>query len=225
MRSLRLTVRRFFQGLEHRLFLCCPRLVKRWQSLPRFFRKLTTNLIIGLSITGLLLTFRHYPWLMDTEDASMDWMMQIRQQIIPPMQEKNVPPFVLLDIDEQTHQAWGEPLFTLRNHLTHLIEAAVKAKARLIVVNIDVSQATPVETSSLHPDDHVLKTYLANYASQCKTHPDKSACPPIILLRAFRALPNLVQCHALVFGNTWWRKLRLMYSGHRRDFIDLMIIW
>ncbi len=121
---------------------------------------------------------------MDIEDASMDWVMQISQKIIQPAREKNIPPFVLLNIDNKTHQAWGEPIFTPRNRLKNLIDTAVQAQARLIVV--DVNLKTPIEglegfTQKLHPYDQALYDYMENYSTYCQ---EKHNCPPIILAQA-----------------------------------------
>jgi len=147
--------------------------------------RLTVNMVIGLSAFGLLMIFNDSALVMDAEDASMDWMMEMHAGIIPP----TTPPFVWLDIDNKTYNDWDEPLFTPRYRLKNLINAAVDAKARLIVVDIDVSQPTPVETSQLHPSDQVLKTYLQDYVTECKQKKDKSACPPILLVRAFHSQP------------------------------------
>jgi hypothetical protein len=165
-------------------------LLKGWHSLPRFYHNLAINLVIGLAFTWFLLTFlNQYPLLTDPEDEGMDLAMQIRQNSIPPL-GKN-PHFVFLDIDDKTHQAWDEPLFTPRNRLKNLIDAAVKAEARLIVVDVGLSQITPIDglgfTEELHPYDQQLSDYLANYVADCEKKLDKMACPPIILPRTFRA--------------------------------------
>lgn len=150
----------------------------------KVLRRFITNLIIGLGIALFLIYFNHYPWLMDIEDASMDFAMQVRQATIPPAHKKQIPPFVFLDIDNKTHQLWGEPLFTPRNKIKALIELAVRSDARLIVVDIDLSQQTPFFESKLHPYDQELYDYIANYKKYCQT------CPPIIFARAFRPLPE-----------------------------------
>jgi CHASE2 domain-containing sensor protein len=89
-----------------------------------------------------------YPIFMDVQDAvGIDWLMRITRQNIPAAQDEatKVPHFVWLDIDDQTHRQWGEPLFTPRNRVQRLIDAAVKAEARLIIVDIDLSRPTPIE--------------------------------------------------------------------------------
>jgi hypothetical protein len=165
-----------FKELAYLLFYCIPPLNQQWQSLPFFFRKLIANLVIALSFTiFIIMGFHHGRALGQLEYISMDFVMYLYKKNIPPVKEKS-PPFVLLDIDNQTHQSWGKPSYTPRDKLRNLIDAAVRAKARLIVVLIDLSQPTP--------HDQALYAYLVEYANQCKTRKD-IVCPPIILARAF----------------------------------------
>lgn len=167
-------------------------LKKKWDSMPsffreRFFHKLIASLVGGLSIMWLMMdVFYEAAWVMDIEDTSMDWLMELNAGIIPPLAD--LPPFVFVDINDETYHQWGEPLFTPRHRLTHLINAAVQAKARMVIVDIDLSRPTPVESSPLHPNDRALKNFLENYVAKCRT--DDSECPNIIFARAFQAWPN-----------------------------------
>lgn len=170
-------VRRFFNWL----FRHIP-FIKQQISLHRYL----SNLIIGMSVLGILIYFQNFPFLMDQEDANLDLIMQW-QDDIPPINEKGIPPFLFLDIDDQTHKLWGEPLFTPRHHIKELVDAAVKGGAKLVIVDINLSQKTPIEGLELpeklarHPYDQQLYDYLAEYkTNHCQT--DK-ACPPIIMAR------------------------------------------
>ncbi|MDM8560318.1 CHASE2 domain-containing protein [Thiotrichales bacterium HSG14] len=178
----------FFQGVKSLFFATS----KRWQSLSLFSHKLIINLSLGLGVAFMLLYFSDSPWLMETEDARMDWFMQINQKIVPSIRENNIPPVVMLDIDDKVYYDWGEPLIIPRKRLTNMIDAAIKAKARLVIVNLDVSQRTPIDGSQLHPDDQALKVYLKKYISECKSERDNFVCPTIILRRAFRTQSNSV---------------------------------
>ena len=170
-----------------------PHSVKQgWHTVPRFYRKLTKSLVVGLAIMWLMMVSYNYAWVMNIEDTGMDWLMALNEGMIPPLSEKNIPPFVLVDSNDETYHAWGEPLFTPRNRLTNLIKAAVDAKARMVIVDIDISQPTPVERSPLHPDDQALKNYLEDYVTECKAKTEQSECPSIIFVRAFRAVPDPV---------------------------------
>ncbi|MDM8562963.1 CHASE2 domain-containing protein, partial [Candidatus Marithioploca araucensis] len=156
---------------------------------------LMTNIAIGLIVLVFLTFFQKYPWMMDAEDANLDFAMQVRQDTIPPAKEKGIPPFVFLDIDEQTHKMWGEPLFTPRDKVKQLIDFAVKGGARLVIVDVDLSQKTPIEGLPLdglqqHPYDQELQEYIAGYKNQCEK---STGCPSIILARVFRPLSGLVE--------------------------------
>jgi CHASE2 domain-containing sensor protein len=185
-------LRKIFIGLNHFIpasistkyqFYFHPRL-------QHFF----ANLTIGLLVFGLLTFIQHFPLVMDTEDANLDFAMQVNQDTIPAT--KKMPSFVFLDIDNQTHKLWGEPFFTPRNKIKELIDVAVKAGARLVIVDVDLSQKTPIEglklrrKVKLHPYDKDLYNYMAGYKKYCKKN---TKCPPIILARVFRPLPDFAE--------------------------------
>ena len=155
-------------------FLSRSRFKELWQN-KSFTRRLLINQFIGLSFLSLIiLTSHNIPSLMELEDVSIDFMMELYKWNIPPRKE-NIPAFVLLDIDNQTNQSWGEVQYTPRDKLKNLIDVAVQAKARLIIVDIDVSYPKP--------HDQELKEYLEKHVTECKEK--QSACSPIILVRAF----------------------------------------
>jgi hypothetical protein len=171
---------------------------KFWNKLPRLYN-LASNLFIGLGVYLLAIIFP--AWTTHLEDSSMDFAMQVRQDIIPSAKEKGIPPFVFLDIDDQTHKMWGEPLFTPRNKVKQLIDVAVKGEARLVIVDVSLSQKTPIDglkqffrrskkNLRLHPYDQELQEYIAGYKKQCE---NSAGCSPIILARVFRPLPDFVE--------------------------------
>lgn len=154
------------------------------------FQKLIPHLIIGLSVSYVIVFFPHmFPKfigteLVDKEDSLIDLMMEFESYNIPTM-AKNIPRVVLLDIDQTTYEQWGEPMFTPRHKLTNLIDAAVMAKARLVVVDVLTSGLTDTEKKSpLHPHDQKLHDYLEEHVKQCKEN-QVASCVPIILVRAF----------------------------------------
>ena len=154
-------------------------IVSTWQGLSPFVK----NLIFGLLIASLLFGLRHGQWMAEIEDLSVDWMMTLYRADIP---KKATPPYVILDIDEKTYQALGEPFFTPRDKLLKLLKFAVEAQPKLIIVDIAItdrpSTKNSLKTKELHPDDKALRDYLANY----ETHYCQSSCPPILLVRTFR---------------------------------------
>ncbi len=148
---------------------------KLWQRLSPFYK----NVVFGVLITLLLIGLRHGQWVAEIEDLSLDWMMTLyRGDLV----KENTPPFVILDIDEDTYQAWGEPFFTPRDKLLKLLEFAIKGQPKLIIVDIAIDKQ-PHQEEGLHPDDLALQHYLAQYE---KTHCSESDCPAILLARTFR---------------------------------------
>jgi len=138
--------------------------------------KLALNLAVGLLIAVGLIPFQEYLGMGDLEDASLDLAMQADNEI-PPITAKEIPSFAFLDIDNQTYKLWDDPLYIQGTKIKELIAVAVNEKARLIIVDVDLSR---------NPDDKVLKEYIAGYKDYCQ----EKTCPPIILGRAFRPLPD-----------------------------------
>ena len=148
---------------------------KLWQPLSPFSK----NIVFGLLITLLLIGLRHGQWVSELEDLSVDWMMTLyRGDLV----KDNTPPFVILDIDDDTYRAWGEPFFTPRDKLLKLIQFAVQAQPKVIIVDIAIDKQ-PHQAEGLHPHDLALQQYLAQYE---KTHCSESDCPAILLTRTFR---------------------------------------
>jgi CHASE2 domain-containing sensor protein len=156
---------------------------KSWLSIPSFIRKLISYQIIGLGSLVIILIALSLPSqsLLQMEEITIDAFMDLHKNNIPPKQE-NDPAFVLLDIDNQTQISWGELLYTPRNRLRNLIDAAVQAQARVIIVDINVSGYNT-------PHDQELSGYLKEYITNCSkdSKENQSACPPIILVRGFKA--------------------------------------
>ena len=147
---------------------------KFWQGLSPF-RK---NITFGILITLILLAFRNGQLVAEIEDSSADWMMTLyRGDLV----KQNTPPFVILDIDDDTYQDWREPFLTPRDKLLKLLQFAIKGKPKLIIVDIAINKQ-PHQASGLHPDDLALQQYLTQYE---KTHCSQSSCPKILLTRTF----------------------------------------
>jgi hypothetical protein len=171
------------------LFLSVPhnryqRIAKSFSRWPTLARVMTINLVVGLTIALILQGGSSWLGLIDAEEANLDFWMEINQNFIPPIQKNDVPSTVFLDIDDATHSEWGKPMLIPRRRIKNLIKAAVEAKAKLIMVNIDLTRPTPIDGAALHSDDQALKDYLAEYASNCQK-PNQSSCPLIILKRSF----------------------------------------
>lgn len=150
---------------------------------------------MGLFVAISLIYFHHTPWLMNIEDSAMDWTMKIRNGKIP---AADVPSITWLNIDDKTHQTWGEPMFTPRDKLKSLIVTAVQAQAKLVMVDIDLTRPSlPLhelkqQNKTLHPSDQALIDYLNDYGQQCQKN-ISDVCPVIILTRSFRPPQGVVQ--------------------------------
>jgi CHASE2 domain-containing sensor protein len=175
---------------------------------PNFCGRFTNNMVLGLILIALGYWLYDYPLLTGAQDEAIDRLMVARKGIIPPFAEKSIPHLVFLDIDDNTHQAWGEPMFTPRNRLMNLIDAAVRAKARLIIVDVDLSRKTPLDGLEpftkglqLHPYDQALSHYLENYRVVCACKKAVNAnCPPIILSSSFNTQTGFKN------RSIYWRK-------------------
>lgn len=173
--------------------------LSKWANFGHFLGRLGGDLFVGLAMAVVfLLWFHKFPFLADPEDASMDFVMKMNQcekssedalscLFREKNEKENFPKMVLLDIDDETHRQWKEPLFTPRDCVKELIDSAVQDKARLIVVDILLSQETPPSSvrlcnsdNQLHSGDQNLREYLANYE---KDFCGENKCPPIILVR------------------------------------------
>ncbi len=172
-----------------RLHETCNNLLIKWKSLSSF----TRNLCVGIIISFILLCFHDSQPFQSKQDAAMDWMMQIFRGHVS-QDQKNIPGFVFLDIDEETFQNWGEPFFTPRDKLLKLIRFAVNGNAPVVMADIDLSHESYNETENKprerHPHDKKLFEYLNNYSDNCSKIQNASGnisnCPQIILARSFR---------------------------------------
>jgi len=168
-------------------------------------KEILSSLVIGLIVAFAIHVIHTRPVIMDIEDASMDWVMKIREGILSRKSES--PQFVILDVDDDSHRNWGYPLFTPRNHIKALIETAVQGGAQLVIVDADLSQKTPfrelqalgkvkkelnenekkleevAKNFDLHPFDQELYNYIYNYKKNCEEHAgQQQRCVPIILV-------------------------------------------
>jgi hypothetical protein len=179
--------------------------IKRlWQRLSPFSK----NIVFGLFITLLLIGLRHGQWVSEIEDLSVDWMIKLyRGHLVT----ENTPPFVILDINDETYQAWGEPFFTPRDKLLSLLQFAVKGQPKVIIIDIAIDKQ-PHPAEGLHPDDLALQQYLAQYET---TYCSQSNCPAILLTRTFR-LPKEIK--------PFYPTNPPYYLAQRTTFLDKIVL-
>ncbi len=168
---------------------CCVRLRKFWQSwqarLQRWipsWQRLAFNMGIGLFIFFCLQFVPDSRFMHETEDLGIDWVMKMHRDTAP---VKEAPPFVLLDIDENTYQKWQEPFLTPRDKLLKLLKFAVEGQPQIIIVDIDLSYpSNHPSKKSLPEHDQNLYEFFAQYeANYCKTK-----CPHILLARGIKRI-------------------------------------
>lgn len=136
-----------------------------WRKLSTFQHNVTVGVLIALFLTMT----HHHPLLIEIENSGIDWLMTLFRGTSPPQYARH---FVVLDIDEKTYRNWGTPLLTPRDKLLKLLQEAVAGQPRVIIVDIEFSQAgEPTQDRALHD-------YLANYCT-----PQTPVCPHIILAR------------------------------------------
>ncbi len=151
-----------------------PAFLQRWRRVPHFYRHVIINLMVGLSIAVLIHVFHDTPYLRDTQDKAMDWMISLTTET--DSASENAVPIVLLDIDNNSYRKWHEPFLTPRRKVRDLIKFSVESGARQVIVDIDLSRETG-------DGDGDLQGYLESIAAQ----DDPENPPPhIILVKTFR---------------------------------------
>lgn len=124
------------------------------------------GLLTGSCVSSLLDHFKGAGWKYSLDKLVFD---------INTMAYRNVPPrtvqagFTLLEIDQGTYAAWGEPPLAPRDRLAELVRLAVESGAAAVVLDMKLSKQTD--------RDEVLRSYLAGLRD-----PDG---PPILLVREF----------------------------------------
>ena len=164
----------------------CPGCRPFWNRCSHFVQQLTINLVLGLSIAVIVMSLHNNYRMVEFEDINVDWLMSFYRGSVP-NPDKPIFPFVWINIDEQTYQAWNEPLLTPRDKLQQLLHFAVSGQASVIVVDIDLSyprdpskQKLAVLTQANLQLYHYLKDYEVKHC--------QDTCPHIIFMRSFRKL-------------------------------------
>ena len=139
-----------------------------------FLRHFLSSLLVALALEYLVV-----PPLLSTtrigraiEDTTLDWVIGMYVGTSP-RPGRALVTFTIMDIDDDTYQHWGEPLVVPRDRLLSLIRFAVEGKARLVIVDVDLSKSVN------KAEDTGLIRYLARW-----TEPDPPAVP-LIFTRVF----------------------------------------
>ncbi len=172
--------------LQHERYHLCHLCPKCWQRLdisPHFCRHLVSNVYVGVFITLLTFLCHNCQLIRTLEDLGLDWTIQMYRNTALNENKPDVPPFVFMDIDEQTYRQWGELLPTPRDKLRDLMQFAVAGQPKLVIIDVDLTYPTDRYNTQLTPADVTLKDYLATYESQ---HCTNQPCPHLILVSTSR---------------------------------------
>lgn len=142
---------------------------------------LLRNILLGLILTMLLWPIFNYSSILTVnENFAIDSALLLRKHFfeLPNIKEKDIPEFVFLDIDNETHAAWDYPVITPRDKLKETLENLVKNQPKLIMVDIEIRGR---EKESMTEADKRLFNYLKNYKQACQKQ-----CVPILFLKTFQ---------------------------------------
>jgi len=142
-----------------------------WRHLSHFYQHFVSNLLVGTMIAALLIACHPCRWVTELEDWAMDNMMRLNQSL--PRMNPSELPFTLIDIDEASHRAWGEPFHTPRDKLADLIRFSAQAQPLAILLDIELNRHGQDPQA-----DQALAEVLQHYDAQQ---------PPLLLLRTFQA--------------------------------------
>jgi CHASE2 domain-containing sensor protein len=140
---------------------------ERWQRLSQHSRHLIINCVLGLTVVLVVHAAQERGVFTTQVDRGFDLMLQLQAG----RDRANVPPFVFLDIDSDTHIAWGEPMYTPREKLARLLDYSLGSDALAVLLDIDLN--LPVDNSE-------VEAVLKRYARSDHIH------PPLVLVKTFR---------------------------------------
>jgi hypothetical protein len=152
------------------------------QSLAPERRRLLFNLAVALIITLILYGFNLSPQFTGA-DAWFDWLIELQLGREP---ERPAVPLGWIDIDDDTHRRWKEPLFVPREKLAELIgfvlfdgdQVRKKDRASLLVVDIEMATRDRSEE-----EDEAVVQVLERYAEACD---QEASCPRVLLAASLR---------------------------------------
>jgi hypothetical protein len=159
-----------------------------WTRLTRIGRVIAINLVLGLAAWGLLALAHGERPLENARDGLLRWELGLFSGTAAPSE------IALIDIDDEAYFRWGSPLVTPRDKLCRLIDFAIRARASVVVVDVDLTSRDPEAAgpgravtcdSRDVPDRHarvsaddVIRSYLADYMRHCRV--GGTRCIPVI---------------------------------------------
>ncbi len=185
------------------------------------------NFSLGLIIIFMVYTFDDLKPVREFEDWGADLFINMMVNTAP---DKNIVPYAFLDMNDRTFNAWHEPFFTPRNKLLTLIKTATEAKAKVVIVDIDLHRKGDQYFDA-------LIAYFAAYDQQCvqATKNNQRPCPSIILMRSFdtdkenkripsiKAAPPALEKAVLQSANIHWASS--LYDLSKDQLVRYWNLW
>lgn len=185
---------RFSETVSRRFATATSAFTRLWRErLPRRGRVFALNVAFGLAAWLLLVPFETNALVENVRDGLLRWQLGLFSGTSLPHE------LAYVDVDDATYFAWGSPAVTPRDKLCRLIDFAIRARPRAVVVDIDVTArdaaapAGAVSCDSRAPagdrtrtsGDNVLAAYLGAYARSCRAGrpPAGRPCVPLIFAR------------------------------------------
>lgn len=140
---------------------------------------LLRNILLGLILTMLLWPIFNYSSMLTVnENFAIDSALLLRKHFfeLPNIKEKNIPEFVFLDIDDNTHAFWNYPVITPRDKLMDTISTLVKDQPMLIMVDVEIRGKELITNADID-----LFNYLKSYKQTCQEQ-----CVPILFVKTFQ---------------------------------------
>ena len=148
---------------------------KRWAELGKNNRYLLVALLLGSSSLLILSLTPLNFWMQEKVEKIQDWVIAMDFNThdgpsLPPGRPEHL--FAFIDLDEKTYSAWGEPFFTPRDKLAHIIKTVAAAQPSLVIVDIELDRS--------NQDAPGRDAELQNTLAQLP------AGPPVILVKSLR---------------------------------------
>jgi CHASE2 domain-containing sensor protein len=177
--------------------------LKSWRGLSSGKRRLVSSIALAVAVHLLLESVSSAGWRRQAENAAIDWMMSASAHRISTSRPPDAKvAFTVLDIDDESYTKWNEPLFTPRDKLLELIKFAVLNGARIVIVDVDLTNKTgPINDTApdgrdASSDDMKLADFLKNpFLKITAIRPERQKSA-ILLVRDFKVVsaPNSRAC-------------------------------
>lgn len=131
--------------------------------LSHFWRHVTINLVLGVSIEVLIHLFHDAPAVQKAENTGLDAAIAFFGARGGDGTPEPGPAFTLFDIDEPTWRGWQSPHLTPRDQLLGMLRSATGSSAAAVVVDLDLTGREAANGLAAGAGDSALASFLAAY--------------------------------------------------------------